>query len=414
MAEPQKGNQQGQGEDWLWITLGIVLLLFAIWYLKHEWISNVWLRLKWAETWVVSGISAQQDIHARAIGQILSDKRLIGSLTIGQLWTVSMDAGRWWAIPFGGFVIFLGVRILMKNQRGGVKRKLDMDALTKLQLAEFPYIAPVLGKDLIGDKSPEWAPAMRPESVVDARGKLLEQGFIDKHQIIKSRLFDRRRAIEIFIKQVGRPWPGKFWNRLSKPERALFGVFAARIVRDKDGARAALEQMALNMGLGGSRSLEPGIRLAKKHGKHPDVQRIVQRHRYVSSVLAGMLEDARTDGILPPSEFLWLKPVDRNLWYLLNAVGRRVASVEASGSFANFIAEKVAYRSNTKRAEMLEKRKQKEAALQIAAEQNINIGDDAGMDDEAEIPELIVLTGPIVEEAVEALYQYSKEKDLCE
>ncbi len=415
MATQQNNQQNGQSEDWLWVTLGLVLILVIIWYLKHEWISNVWLRVKWFETWLMSGISTQQDIHARTIGAVLSDRRLISGLTLKQLWMLSSDAGRWWAIPFGVAVMALGARILFVNQRGGVKRKLDMGALTKLQQEEFPYISPVVGLDLISDKSPEWAPAMRPESVYDTRGKLLEQGFIDRHQIIKSRLFDRRRATEIFVKQIGASWPVKLFGRMTKYERALFGVFAARIARDKDGARHALERMAINMAPGGTRSLDVGIELAKKYAKHPDVQRIVKRHRYISSVLAGMLEDARTDGILPPSEFLWLKPVDRNLWYLLNAIGRRVASVEAAGSFANFIAEKVAFHSNTKRENMLATRKEKEAALQMAAEQNINIGiDDSSLGDESDIPDFIVLTGPIVDEAVEALYQYSKEKDLCE
>ena len=40
-------------------------------------------------------------------------------------------------------------------------------------------------------------------------------------------------------------------------------------------------------------------------------------------------------------EFLWLKPMDRRLWYMLNCVGRQTPYSEAGGPFAHWRAEKV-------------------------------------------------------------------------
>ncbi len=414
MATQNSQQQTNQGDDWLWIVLGLSLLLFVVWFMKHEWIVNVSLRLRWAETSFLGFFLSDSQAHANNMASVLISREKISSIHFREYWSEWMAAGvRPFAVFFGALLCYFAVQIILKNKRGKVKRKLDMGALMDYQSEEFPYIRPVLGLDLINDTSPQWAPAMRPESQFDAKGKLVERGFVDKHELIESRLFDRKKAADVFIKQIGRKWPSGGWKKLKKHEMALFGIFAARVMRDKDGSRDALKAIAYAFGPGGDKSFAPGIELAKRYGEEGDVKAIIGRHRYVTSVLAGLLEDARIEGVLPSSEFLWLKPVDRNLWYLLNSVGRRVAPIEASGSFCNFLAEKIVFKSNTMRADKLEKRRQKEAAIQLANERNLSL-DDETSDVESSIPEPVVLVGPVVDEAVEALYTYMKEKDLCE
>lgn len=79
---------------------------------------------------------------------------------------------------------------------------------------------------------------------------------------------------------------------------------------------------------------------AKKHENTKLVQQIVQSHAYLLTVMAEMLEGARTDGVQAAADFLWLKPVDRRLWYMLNTVGRQTPFVEVAGPFAHWVAEK--------------------------------------------------------------------------
>jgi intracellular multiplication protein IcmP len=415
MAGQQQPQQQQSSDDWIWLPIGAIILLVIIWYLKHAWISNVVLRLKWFEAWLLSPFSETMSFHAGGISSILMNRAAVASLKFGQLWSIAGNASKIWSMVAAGVMFFLAYRVIVTDIRSKVTAKLDMQQLMQMQQEEWAYIRPVVGLDLINDTSPEWAPAMRPESTYDKRGRLTEQGFADKHGIITSRLFDRRKAAVVFTKQVGRTWPSRGWKKLRKHERALYGIFAARICQQKDEAKAALKQLSMNMGKGGNRSFEPGIALAEKYGREKDVLEIVSRHRYVTSVLAGMLIEARVFGILASSEFIWLRPLDRDLWYLINSIGRRTPHTEAAGSFANFDAERVTLKSNNKRVELLARREQKEAAMHMAAEQNLNISiepDDLGLD--SEIPEPIILTGPMVEEAVEGLYKYMKEKDLCE
>jgi len=52
-----------------------------------------------------------------------------------------------------------------------------------------------------------------------------------------------------------------------------------------------------------------------------------------------MLVLARKEGVLATADFLWLKPTDRLLWFMLNSVGRQTAFAEVSGPFAHWNVE---------------------------------------------------------------------------
>ena len=64
------------------------------------------------------------------------------------------------------------------------------------------------------------------------------------------------------------------------------------------------------------------------------------RHAYVLTTMATLLQMARTDGVVATADFLWLKPVDRRLWYMLNSIGRQTVVPEISGPYAHWLAEK--------------------------------------------------------------------------
>lgn len=77
-----------------------------------------------------------------------------------------------------------------------------------------------------------------------------------------------------------------------------------------------------------------------KHLDSKKVAKILGLHGYVTTVLASMLVGARELGVLATSEFIWLKPLDRRMWYMLNSVGRTTPVAEICGAFAHWLAEK--------------------------------------------------------------------------
>jgi hypothetical protein len=68
-----------------------------------------------------------------------------------------------------------------------------------------------------------------------------------------------------------------------------------------------------------------------------------RRHAFVETALVAMLEWSRKrGGVLASSEWLWLKPTNRNLWYILNNSGRpgMAHHVEAAGAMAHYYRER--------------------------------------------------------------------------
>ena len=71
------------------------------------------------------------------------------------------------------------------------------------------------------------------------------------------------------------------------------------------------------------------------------VLKIMNKHAYNYTALASLYEAACKNGVLPPNYFLWLRVINRNLYYFLNCVGRRVSWVEVGGIYSHWKAEKV-------------------------------------------------------------------------
>lgn len=153
-------------------------------------------------------------------------------------------------------------------------------------------------------------------------------------------------ARRVFVVQLEANWQGVEY--LSRPARALFAIFAARAARDREAATQLLLQMAKsavgNQTDSGATYIGrlnfTGVDdLLKKYLSFKAVTQVCQRHAYVLTVMASMLQLARQDGVLASAEFLWLKPADRPLWFMLNSVGRQTAFPEVGGPFAHWLAE---------------------------------------------------------------------------
>lgn len=70
------------------------------------------------------------------------------------------------------------------------------------------------------------------------------------------------------------------------------------------------------------------------------IQEIIDKHYYEKCVFSALLEEARKTGVLATAEFIWLKKVDRDLWYMLSQTGRTASFCEISGAWAHYLTEK--------------------------------------------------------------------------
>jgi hypothetical protein len=63
------------------------------------------------------------------------------------------------------------------------------------------------------------------------------------------------------------------------------------------------------------------------------------RHSYVKTMFFSLIERCWTYGVLSSSELLWVKSVDRDLFYVLSQQGRTSAFVEVCGAWSHYLAE---------------------------------------------------------------------------
>src|SRR5205085_1162620 len=106
-------------------------------------------------------------------------------------------------------------------------------------------------------------------------------------------MLKRGESNKIFAIQLGPLWPGI--NRVPPHIKALFAIFAARLNGD---SKAALDLFAqINKSSATKLNFTGAEELCKKHYDTKLVQKIVDSHAYLLTLMAEMLEAARSDGV---------------------------------------------------------------------------------------------------------------------
>lgn len=206
-----------------------------------------------------------------------------------------------------------------------------MQSLLEVQSQHFSAVAPILMRDLTDDTSPEWASSLHPEEWV------AQQGLVVNHQL------DIARVRGLLIEQLGTRIHS--FEQLKPHEQALFAIFGLRVFfKDTKGAQALID--ALNYSAVNFQS-RPDFTLAQADFKRcaaaKSASKWLLKHPYVRTLLMALLIESRQMGVLPSSHFIWLKPLDRALWYPLNTAGRKVPFMEAAAVFNQMQAEIVAW-----------------------------------------------------------------------
>lgn len=339
-AAPQGGAGQQEGSMGLiWVIVGVFLLLWGTWYFAHAEIVRLFFQLKLLE---INFIRFFFNVLGDTKQMILTvDPKRVAFSTVTY---VASNVGHYLRIPIVIILFFLGVALYFKSATVGFRRTYQMKDLLKTETQVWHYESPILNVDLVNtdiDEGP-WAMALTPMSFAK-KYKLLK---IKKHRTSEHKLVSKEKIVatvlknkagKVFARQLGRLWHGT--THLKPYEKALYAALAAKAARKDSEARELLAQI--------SRSAESGKlnfsganKLLAKYQNYPAVEEVTKKHAYLFTVMASMLQLARTDGVLSSAEFLWIKPIDRKLWFLLNSVGRQTVFAEVAGPFAHWKAEK--------------------------------------------------------------------------
>nr|AAX56244.1 IcmP [Legionella londiniensis] len=333
--------QQHSGDNSLapvWITILLLLTAYVIWYVAHAYVVSFIFYLNILQAKLVSfftgGTQLNQEIY---LMQTIDP----ASVTWNQLIEHTRIVGNYMRYPFVGVLIVFAVILYKSNITLKFRKTYDMKSLRAQEQYNWPAIMPVVKEDLVSQDINQgpWAMALTPMEFVrkyqllKKNDSLLEKPLPGMEMTASIRRGDAKR---VFTLQLGPYWDG--FERCPPHARALAAVFIARLNRDRNAATMILESIDKSYAQG-----KPDYNIAtatlKKYQNEANVQNIIARHAYQLTVLASLLQAARDDGVVPSAEFLWLKPVDRRLWYMLNCVGRQTPFAEVAGPFAHWKAE---------------------------------------------------------------------------
>lgn len=338
----QQAQQQSGGDNSLapvWITVLVVVIAYVIWYVGHKQIVAIVFFINVLEAKLINLFIGQAQLSNEIYLMQTLDP---ASVNWNQLVLLSHLVGDYARYPIIIVLLLLAGILYKSDVTLKFRRAHNMLTLRAQEQYNWPAIMPVVKEDLVSidiNKGP-WAMALTPME------------FARKYQLLKKDdvLLDnpvpgqemtagirRGDAKRVFTLQLGPYWSG--FEHCPPHARALAAVFMARMNRDRSSAVKILEAIDKSYALG-----KPDYSVAnstlRKYQNAENVQAIVAKHAYLLTVMASLLAASRDDGVVPSSEFLWLKPVDRRLWYMLNCVGRQTPYAEIGGPFAHWRAEK--------------------------------------------------------------------------
>lgn len=348
-AQQQAGGQDQGSSDFVWISVIVVGGVFLAWYFGHAYITHFIYQIRLYEIeaiqyalhgWNLLAVTAHlpnlqvpgHDLQSWAL-QIRAHKVDPSVATVA---AVSDSVGNYLRYAVAPLLLIFAIIVYKKSIALRFKIVFDMNRMRAAEQINNPQITPIVKLDLVKadiDTGP-WAMALTPMQ------------FCKKHKLLKEKTGDdgkpaadliHAKASQIFVSQLGPLWTQVM--ALPPYARALFAAFAACGNHDREPAFVLMNSIARSAA-SGKLDFTGADSLLAKHLNTKLVAKVTQRHAYVLTVFASMFELARTDGVFASSEFLWLKPLDRKLWYILNTVGRQTPVPEAAGPFAHWVAEK--------------------------------------------------------------------------
>ena len=332
-----ENNGRSSSDDTAWLMFIFVGIVMGLGWFYGEQLKSAYLTLKLIQLKFITVI-LPIDYYEKLIPVI--ENKAPSSWKMSQIITVGTRVGYVVNIPLIAIISWLSYKIYIGNPVNRFKRVMSMTTLKQSEQRLWPYIAPVVTKNVLKEPMLEgpYSMALKPYDYCVKYNLLTDVRSVGS--------LDRVKTEKRFIHQLGRLYNGL--NKLKKHELALLCIFAAYALDDKKGMAAAVNELAIAASKIPDNKMPdfgPVIERLSKHLEHPDCKRVLKKHAYVNTLMAGMLTFARRTGVLPSSYFIWLKPRDRTLWYVINNIGRPVAFIEVGGIIGHFKAEQIANHS---------------------------------------------------------------------
>lgn len=337
-------QQQGGGDENgpIWMGILAVALLVGLWYFYHPVLVYVYFKIKYFEILPLNFFIPELH-HVTESLRTMTIKQA-GQYSLTDVMNICAFIGTYFRYPCAAIAFAYAFLIYNSHATLRYKSTYSMNVLANAEKVDWPQITPVVNLDLVKtpiDEGP-WAMSMTPMQFAKRYHLLeVEQTIPDQNQLSTNvKLIAKIRhpmAKQVFLMQLGNYW--RSFEQIPIHFRALIAIFTAKAFGDQDAYLHLNNQIAASSAKGGQLNFAGTDELLAKYKDKKEVQDIINRHAFVYTVMASMLQLGRQSGVLASADFLWLKPIDRRLWYILNNVGRKTPVPEVAGIFAHWNTE---------------------------------------------------------------------------
>ena len=328
--------------------------LFLIWFFFKNELIHVFKWIRYSEMWLVSQVvDANYTLTIPEIGKqsfavwfdwlpqsYVQDIRFA---EIKAITYIALEPLKFVFVPLLGIMAIL-VNVFSSEKK--YKRKMNLQKLMEEQAKSFPIIAPFIKFNpcklehrtmgaAVPSKLPLFAEALSPEE------------WVTYNRVeFKNKKLDHEKTFRALALQLGGRWQGPL--KLPIHAQCLYAVFALKHARKRKESEALLDELSLAWSAkGGFKPSGKTIAKAKKAIRDPKIggklREYADKHAFTTTALLRCLARAREEGgVLAPATFLWLRGVDRKLWYPLNNLGRKAYHAEASGAMIHYVNELIA------------------------------------------------------------------------
>lgn len=251
---------------------------------------------------------------------------------------------------FAPYILLFFLFYVKKNySKREFRKTFSIDTLVADQADLWPVIKPMVEikpHETANLDEGEWAMCLEPMSFARKYGLIIES----ENKMGEKRIaLDEEKMINVFSSQLGRQWKGI--DDLTQEEKFVLAIFLLKANRKGDDAKELAGKIATAFSSEKKYkkkdllafmkiAVDESEKVLEKYKKSEVFLESLSQHYYVNTVLPRMLEFARVDGVLATADFIWLKPRNRTLWYILNNIGRNAAWVECAGIWHHYNYEK--------------------------------------------------------------------------
>lgn len=351
------GNSDGGTEQFIgWAMILAVLLVcfYVVYRMYTPEILNVVRWIRYGEIWLISLFTADSYTITLASGDEVNLKEWMHSVAnipteridfslIVAISAVAMTPMKWVIILVLSLMAFWAYT---KGPGTHYNSIFNLDSFITHQAKAFKIISPFVRFN------PSNQPPRAPGSPVPVELPLFAEALGPEEWIAYNQIpvpdgkLDQQETFNAFAKQLGPRWKGPM--KLKPYQQILLASFCLKAKRKRELSDDMLGRLAScwshdkGLQLGQDSGL---LRLARKTLKDKEISQSVYKkcaqHAWQTTAFLRALATAREEGgVLSPSQFVWLRGHDRNLWYTLNNLGRQSSHTEAIGAMAHYRIEK--------------------------------------------------------------------------